>query len=127
MRIALLAPLWKPVPPKRYGGSELVVANLAKGLSDLGHEVTTFASAGSNVAGNFISVIPQPLHDLVGGFDWSGIQPYEFLSFFELAKRIERFDIIHNHMGLHPVAFALAGCCRYYSGLGYYLPYLDFD
>lgn len=106
MRIALLAPLWKKVPPEQYGGSELVVANLAKGLSELGHEVTTFACGGSEVAGKLIPVIEKPMYDLVGGFDWNGIKQYEFLSFFELGKRIKDFDVVSNHMGLHPIAFA---------------------
>jgi len=106
MKIALLAPLWKKVPPEKYGGSELVVANLAKGLTELGHEVTTFACGGSEVQGELISVISQPMHELVGGFNWNGIQPYEFLSYFELGKRLKDFDIIHNHMGFHPIALA---------------------
>ncbi len=106
MRIALLAPLWKTVPPKKYGGSELVVANLAKGLTALGHEVTTFACGGSEVAGKLLPIIDKPMYDLVGGFDWNGIKQYEFLSFFELGKRIKEFDVVHNHMGFHPIALA---------------------
>ncbi|MGW8185334.1 MAG: glycosyltransferase family 4 protein [Candidatus Moraniibacteriota bacterium] len=106
MKIALLAPLWKTVPPQKYGGSELVVANLAKGLTDLGHEVSTFACGGSEVAGNLVSVISRPMYDIVGGFDWNGIKQYEFLSFFELGKRLKDFDIVHNHMGFHPIALA---------------------
>jgi len=106
MKIALLAPLWKKVPPEKYGGSELVVANLAKGLTEMGHEVTTFACGGSKVEGELVSVISKPMHELVGGFNWSGIQPYEFLSYFELGKRLKDFDIIHNHMGFHPIALA---------------------
>lgn len=106
MRIALLAPLWKTVPPQKYGGAELVVANLAKGLTNLGHETTTFACGGSKVSGKLIPVISKPMYDLVGGFDWSGIKQYEFLSFFELGKRIKDFDVVHNHMGLHPIALA---------------------
>ncbi|HAR99816.1 MAG: hypothetical protein US57_C0001G0023 [Candidatus Moranbacteria bacterium GW2011_GWC2_37_73] len=106
MRIALLAPLWKTVPPQKYGGSELVVANLAKGLTALGHEVTTFACGGSEVTGKLLPVIDRPMYDLVGGFDWKGIKQYEFLSFFELGKRIKDFDIVHNHMGFHPIALA---------------------
>ena len=82
MKIALLAPLWKTVPPQKYGGSELIVANLAKGLVDLGHEVSTFACGGSEVAGKLIPIIPKPMYDIVGGFDWNGIKQYEFLSFF---------------------------------------------
>lgn len=106
MRIALLAPLWKKVPPEKYGGSELVVANLAKGLTKLGHEVTTFACQGSKVPGELVPVIDKPLYELIGGFDWSGIKPYEFLSYFELGKRIKDFDIVHNHIGLHPIALS---------------------
>lgn len=106
MRIALLAPLWKKVPPEKYGGSELVVANLAKGFSKLGHEVTTFTCGGSEVSGKMVKVIEKPMYDLIGGFDWSGIKQYEFLSFFELGKRMKDFDIVHNHMGMHPIALA---------------------
>jgi len=106
MRIALLAPLWKTVPPEKYGGSELVVANLAAGLTALRHEVTTFACGGSKVSGELVSVIERPMYDLVGGFDWNGIKQYEFLSYETLGKRIHDFDIIHNHMGFHPIALA---------------------
>lgn len=106
MRIALLAPLWKKIPPEKYGGSELVVANLAKGLTELGHEVTTFACGSSKVSGKLVPVIQKPMYDLVGGFDWNGIKQYEFLSFFELGKHIKDFDVVHNHMGFHPIAFA---------------------
>jgi glycosyltransferase involved in cell wall biosynthesis len=106
MRIALLAPLWKKIPPEKYGGSELVVANLAKGLTELGHDVTTFACGGSEVSGKLIPVIRKPMYELVGGFDWNGIKQYEFLSFFELGKCIKDFDVVHNHMGFHPIALA---------------------
>ena len=47
LRIALLSPVWFPVPPPLYGGIESVVALLAEGLSNAGHEVTVFASGDS--------------------------------------------------------------------------------
>ena len=47
MRIAVVAPVWFPVPPTGYGGIELVVSLLADGLVDAGHDVTLFASGGS--------------------------------------------------------------------------------
>jgi glycosyltransferase involved in cell wall biosynthesis len=106
MKIALLAPLWEEVPPVKYGGTELVVANLAKGLTDLGHEVTTFACAGSAVKGELVPVIPETMFKLLGGFDWNGIKPYELLTFFELGKRAGEFDIIHNHVGFYPISVA---------------------
>ena len=40
MRIAEIAPPWIPVPPKGYGGIELVVDLLAHGFEAHGHDVT---------------------------------------------------------------------------------------
>ena len=51
MRIAVVAPVWFPVPPTGYGGIELVVSLLADGLVDAGHDVTLFASGGSRLEG----------------------------------------------------------------------------
>jgi len=47
MRIALVAPPWTPIPPPLYGGIELVVDELARGLVAAGHDVTLFATGDS--------------------------------------------------------------------------------
>src|SRR5439155_6266692 len=47
MRIAEVAPPWLAVPPKGYGGTEWVVALLADGLVEHGHQVTLFATGDS--------------------------------------------------------------------------------
>jgi glycosyltransferase involved in cell wall biosynthesis len=39
MRIAVIAPPWVPVPPTAYGGTEMVIDTLARGLRGAGHEV----------------------------------------------------------------------------------------
>lgn len=44
MRVAQIAPLWERVPPKTYGGAELVVSLLTDELVRRGHDVTLFAS-----------------------------------------------------------------------------------
>src|ERR1700693_2978007 len=44
LRIAVISPVWFPVPPQRYGGTEAGVSLLADGLADAGHDVTLFAS-----------------------------------------------------------------------------------
>jgi glycosyltransferase involved in cell wall biosynthesis len=106
MRIALIPPLWVAVPPKGYGGTELVVANLANGLVRRGHEVTTFACGESHVAGKLVKVIPRPLLEIVGGFDAKAAPSYEFLTFYKLAKYAGKFDIIHNHTGFAPITWA---------------------
>jgi len=51
VRIGVLAPPWIPIPPDRYGGIESVVALLARGLADAGHDVTLVAAPGSRVQG----------------------------------------------------------------------------
>jgi len=51
LRIGLLAPPWVPVPPPSYGGIEQVVAALAEGLVERGHEVVLVAAPGSSIPG----------------------------------------------------------------------------
>jgi glycosyltransferase involved in cell wall biosynthesis len=58
MRIAQVAPPWLAVPPKGYGGVELVVALLADGLVDRGHEVTLFATGDSVTSAKLEFVFP---------------------------------------------------------------------
>ena len=106
MRIAILAPLWKTVPPQKYGGTELVASLLADGLAKLGHEVTMFACGGSKTTANLVQVIDRPMYDILGGFKFDAVQFYDFMEVkmaFDAAKK-GQFDIIHNHMGLHMAA-----------------------
>ena len=49
MRIALVAPPFIPVPPKKYGGTELFVAELAMGLQREGIDVTVYTNGESEV------------------------------------------------------------------------------
>lgn len=47
MRVGIIAPPWVPVPPVRYGGTELMLDGLARGLAAAGHEVVLFATGDS--------------------------------------------------------------------------------
>ncbi len=47
LRIGIIAPPWVPVPPHVYGGTEVVVDQLARGLVDAGHQVELFATGDS--------------------------------------------------------------------------------
>jgi glycosyltransferase involved in cell wall biosynthesis len=49
MRIALIAPPFITVPPKKYGGTELFVAELALALQDEGLDVMVYANGESTV------------------------------------------------------------------------------
>lgn len=58
MHIALFFPARLPVP--KYGGSERVVVNLARGLAARGHRVTLLAGAGSAVPEATLAPVPIP-------------------------------------------------------------------
>ncbi len=104
MRIGIIAPLWKRVPPERYGGTELVVYNLTEGLIERGHEVTLFASGDSVTRGELIPIVEKNLYDTLGGFDWKELS-YDILQAERVASMAQRFDVIHNHNGFVFLAF----------------------
>ncbi len=50
MRIALIGPPFIEIPPRRYGGTELFIANLASALYARGHDVTVYGNGESTPA-----------------------------------------------------------------------------
>jgi glycosyltransferase involved in cell wall biosynthesis len=94
MRIALIAPPWYPVPPSGYGGIEWVVALLADGLTDHGHDVTLFAPPGSRTKARLVSPLGErPPPDSIGN-PW-----YEASHAVSAYEESERFDVLHDHTG----------------------------
>ena len=61
MRIAQIAPLWIPVPPHTYGGTELVVSWLCDELVRRGHQVTLFATEDAKTAAKLVPIWPWSL------------------------------------------------------------------
>jgi len=59
MRIAIVSTPFLAVPPRLYGGTELVVHELAEGLVERGHEVVLFATGDSRTSADLRSVYPQ--------------------------------------------------------------------
>jgi len=49
MRVALVSPPFLPVPPPKYGGTELFIAQLAEGLKNLGIDVVVYSNGESTV------------------------------------------------------------------------------
>lgn len=70
MRVALVSTPFVPVPPPAYGGTELIVAELAEGLREAGHEVVIYGVGGGvggvTVRGCFRQPAwpPDPYHEL---------------------------------------------------------------
>ena len=96
MRIAVVAPVWFPVPPTGYGGIELVVSLLADGLVDAGHDVTLFASGGSRTkaAARLADAPSRPTRSELGNPWYDG---FHALSSY---LQVDGFDIVHDHAGI---------------------------
>jgi glycosyltransferase involved in cell wall biosynthesis len=99
VRIAILSPVWFPVPPPGYGGIELVVSLLADGLVQAGHEVTLFASGDSHSNAILVSVYERAPSELIG----SALPDLRHT--LACYRRASEFDVINDHSG--PLAAAL--------------------
>jgi len=95
LNIAQVSPLWFRVPPKGFGGVELIVSRLTEGLVKRGHKVTLFASGDSKTKAKLVSVVKKNLSDLKIPLLASG---YSILNLIETFSRQEEFDIIHSHI-----------------------------
>lgn len=98
MRIAQLAPLVESIPPRGYGGTELIVSLLTEELFKRGHEVTLVAAGDSRTEADVIAVTSEGLRSRaeIPMRRWSA---YAIRSLLELEKRQGHFDVVHNHMG----------------------------
>jgi len=103
MRIAQVCPPWLAVPPKGYGGIEWVVALLADGLAEAGHDVTLFATGDSVTKAKLAYVYEQapgsktindPILDTTH-------------TLFALRDARERFDVLHVHTPFSALAAAV--------------------
>jgi glycosyltransferase involved in cell wall biosynthesis len=102
MRIAVVSPVWFPVPPPGYGGIELVVSLLADGLVYAGHDVTLFASGDSRTKGTLAFVYKTAPSAAIGTTE------VEFRHGFACYTRADEFDIINDHSGPYTSTLAAA-------------------
>src|SRR5262245_36842171 len=94
MRIAQVATLATPVRQKGTGSVEGLVWLLSRELTALGHEVTVFAAAGSEVCGELVATLPGPY--AAGGSldDW---RTCEWVNLCRAVEQSGRFDVLHCH------------------------------
>jgi len=104
LKIAVLAPVWFPVPPDGYGGVERVVSILAECLSARGHDVTLFASGDSTANATVCSAYREAQTARLGS-----LVP-ELNHALACFERADEFDVVHDHTGL--IGAALAGKTR---------------
>jgi glycosyltransferase involved in cell wall biosynthesis len=98
MKIAQIAPLYEAVPPKLYGGTERVVANLCDALVEIGHDVTLFASADSCTRAALV-----PVRDSAIRLDPAELKSdlaAHLAMLHEVRHRAWQFDVLHFHMDM---------------------------
>ena len=98
MRVAIIAPPWVPVPPTAYGGTELMIDVLARGLDMAGHEVVLFTTGDStcNVPKKYLLENSEGMKigDIL-------IEMNHSLSAYE---QIGDVDVVHDHTLIGPLA-----------------------
>lgn len=99
MRIAQIAPMFEPVPPIHYGGTERVVWALCEELVIQGHEVTLFASGESETSATLRPTTPTALRRRMTREEMIKIAPELHRAMLsEVYRRAGEFDIIHSHV-----------------------------
>jgi glycosyltransferase involved in cell wall biosynthesis len=97
MKIAHIAPPWIPIPPKNYGGTEIVIHNLVEEQVAQGHDVTLLAPGDAKTSARQVSFFPKSL--LEEGIPWAA----HLKAYYHMHKSIEYikehdFDIVHTHL-----------------------------
>jgi len=95
MKIAQIAPPWLSIPPKNYGGAEVVIYNLIEEFVSQGHDVTLFAPGDARTSAKLVSFFPKSL--IERGVPWSA----HLKAYYHLYKSLEHaneFDIVHTHL-----------------------------
>jgi glycosyltransferase involved in cell wall biosynthesis len=94
MRIALVSTLATKVAARGAGSIEGMVWLLSRELTALGHEVTVFAVAGSQVHGRLVATLPGTYGENGAPENW---QLCEFMNLCAAVERSREFDVIHSH------------------------------
>lgn len=108
LKIALVAPFEEPVPPEKYGGTELVVSNLAETLVKFGHTVYLLASGDSKTHAKLIPIVPRALRKEKSSQNMSVRNTEKYIGTGRMLDELAalNLDIVHNHLGWRLLPFA---------------------
>ncbi|XOB41920.1 MAG: glycosyltransferase family 4 protein [Candidatus Nealsonbacteria bacterium] len=114
LKIAQLSTPFVNVPPKTYGGTELVVYNLTEELVKRGHKVTLFATKNSKTSAKLkyafkkalgLGMTEGLLSELAKKLSWAHALPSFYHAILPFEKASD-FDIIHNHFHYYGLFFS---------------------
>ena len=108
LRIAQIAPLWIPVPPRTYGGIELMLYNLIEELVKREYKVSLIASGDSKTSAELISIVEKGIW-LEHNFKNPHASIIRLIKI--LSDRFRDFDLIHNHFNFFPFPLSLFSDC----------------
>jgi glycosyltransferase involved in cell wall biosynthesis len=100
LRVAIVSPVWFPVPPSGYGGIEWIVSLLADGLVEAGHDVTLFASGDSKTKAKLMYVYEEAPSQWIGRSHW------ELRHALACYTGADEFDVISDHTGMSGVVLS---------------------
>lgn len=104
MKITLVAPPYFAIPPAGYGGIEAVVADLADGLVDRGHQVTLLCAGPSGTKACELRILDEPEPDQLGD------PLFEVMYAAATARTVADLvaggavDVVHDHTLAGPLA-----------------------
>jgi glycosyltransferase involved in cell wall biosynthesis len=107
MKIAVLSPFEEQVPPRTYGGTELVVYNLVEQLVKMGHDVTLLATGDSHTSAQLEAVFPQAIRRLADAQDLKLREVLKYMGIGKVINYLQHndFDIAHNHLSWRLLPF----------------------
>jgi glycosyltransferase involved in cell wall biosynthesis len=107
MRIAQVAALWSSIPPRGYGGIELLVWLLVEEFTRRGHDVTLFASGDSRTSARLRPVIEvNAIEAMTRGEMWE-YEYYATAAMTDVLSEADRFDVIHCHLGASKIPLSV--------------------
>jgi glycosyltransferase involved in cell wall biosynthesis len=96
LRIAQIASIAFPVPPRSHGGTEIAIDLLTRGLVERGHDVTLFASGDSRTTARLHSVVPRATQEDPASTSYLE-RDFEVRNVAEAYARADEFDVLHAH------------------------------
>ena len=103
LKVAIVAPPYYELPPRDYGGIELVCFLLAEGLVDRGHEVTVFGVGARHTRADFVATFDESQAE-----GQASAVRIELLHAASATQGIATrdIDVVHDHSRLGPLTAA---------------------
>ncbi len=102
MKIAILSSVAWRTPPNHYGPWEQVAYNIARGVADLGADVTLFATGDSVSPGNLEFIIDRGYEE----DKQTDAKVAECMHISHLMERAGEYDLIHNNFDFLPLTYS---------------------